>query len=95
MFVQRLDVEVALDDFIGVANDVIVAQELTENEVVSEILMERSRESDDVTAEGKEEDDDRDDENVITVTEVANMAQSLRCFVMTRKNLLDHGLDRQ
>jgi hypothetical protein len=30
---------VALDDFVGVDNDAIVVQELTEDEILSEILM--------------------------------------------------------
>jgi hypothetical protein len=52
---------------------------------VSENLMERNRASgNDVTPEGEEDDDD--DETVITVTEAANIARSLRRFVMTRKD---------
>jgi hypothetical protein len=38
-----------------------------------------------VTPEGEEDDDD--DETVITVTEAANIARSLRRFVMTRKDV--------
>jgi hypothetical protein len=57
---EKLDVEVASHDLIGVDNDAIV-QELTEDEIVSEILMERNGASgDDVTPEGEEEDNGND-----------------------------------
>jgi hypothetical protein len=46
-----------------------------------------------VTPKGEEEDDDGNEKNVIPVTEAANMAQSLRCFVMTRKDVLDCVLE--
>jgi hypothetical protein len=81
-----------LDDFIAVDNDAIVVQELTEDEIVSENLMERNRASgNDVTLEGEEDDDD--DETTITVTEAANIARSLRRFVMTRKDVPDRVLE--
>jgi hypothetical protein len=83
---------VPLDDFIAVDNDAIVVQELTEDEIVSENLMERNRASgNNVTPEGEEDDDD--DETVITVTEAANIARSLRRFVMTRKDVPDRVLE--
>jgi hypothetical protein len=54
--------------------------------------MERNRASgNDVTPEGEEDDDD--DETVITVTEAANIARSLRRFVMTRKGVPDRVLE--
>jgi hypothetical protein len=90
---QKLDVEVALDDFIGVDDDAIVVQELTEDEILSEILMQRNGASGDMTPVVEEEDDDGDDEHGITVTEAANMARRLRRFVMTRKHVLDRVLE--
>jgi hypothetical protein len=90
---QKLDVEVALDDFIGVDNDVIVVQELKEDEILSEMLMQRNGASGDITPEGEEDDDDGDDEHGISVTEAANMARRLRRFVMTRKGVPDRVLE--
>jgi hypothetical protein len=90
---QKLDVEVALDDFIGVDNDATVVQELTEDEILSEILMQRNGASGDMTPEGEEQDDDGGDEHVITVTEAANVARRLRRFVMTRKGVPDRVLE--
>jgi hypothetical protein len=43
-----------------------------------------------VTPEGEEDDDD---ETVITVTEAANIARSLRRFIMTRKDVPDRVLE--
>jgi hypothetical protein len=46
-----------------------------------------------MTPEGEEEDDDGDDEHVITVTEAANMARKFRRSVMTRKDVPDRVLE--
>jgi hypothetical protein len=84
---------VALDDFIGMDNDTSVFQELVEDEIVSQIFMRRNGASGDMTPGGERE-DDINDENIITVTEAADMAQSLQHFVMTRKmfwTVLDSG----
>lgn len=55
-----------------------------------QILMERNgRSGNDVTSE----EDDKDDENVITVMTASNMALHLRCFVMTKKDVPNHVLD--
>jgi hypothetical protein len=63
-FVPKLEIQVAFDSFIVVYNDVVIIQELTGDEIMSEILMERNETSgDDVTLEDEEEkDDDGDDE---------------------------------
>jgi hypothetical protein len=41
-FCQKLDVDVALDGFVGVDNDAIVVQNLIEEKIVSEIVIERN-----------------------------------------------------
>jgi hypothetical protein len=83
---------VALGNFIGVDNDAVV-QELSEDEIVSDILMERNGPSGNVTLEGEEEDDSGNNKNIITVAEAASMGQYLQFFIMTRKDILDRVLE--
>ena len=40
-----------------------------------------------------EGEDDGGDKNVIGVTEASNVMQSILCFVLTKKDFLDHVLD--
>jgi hypothetical protein len=81
-----------MDNFIGVDNDAVV-QELSEDEIVSDILMERNGPSGNVTLESEEEDDSSNNENIITVAEAASMGQYLQFFIMTRKDILDRVLE--
>jgi hypothetical protein len=81
---------VILDNSIHVDNDAIVVAEVTGDEKLLEILMERNGESgNNVT----QVDEDGDDEHVITIAEASNMALRLRRFVMTKKDVLDCVLE--
>jgi hypothetical protein len=66
---QELDVEVGLNDCTDVDNEASIVQELTEEEIVSEILVERNRASgNNVTHKGKKEDNSNDKNVVVTKT---------------------------
>jgi dihydroxyacetone kinase-like predicted kinase len=63
--------------FIGVNNNAIVVQEVTEDEIVSEIFMEGNGASgDDVTLEGEKDANDGDEENVISYRNSQHGAKS-------------------
>jgi N-acetyl-beta-hexosaminidase len=61
---QKLDAEVALNDCTDVGNEASIVQELTEEEIVSEIFVERNGIWQQCNTQGKKE-DNSNDENVI------------------------------
>jgi hypothetical protein len=69
----------------GVSNDVTVIQEVTEDSIVSEILMERAR----GPVSGVAEDEEDDDCVTPRLSDAAIVMHSLHCFLMSRKDIPD------
>jgi hypothetical protein len=70
-------------------NNAILTEEITGDQTVSGILMAGNRKCGNDIKPKDEEEDDGDDEIVITVTEASNMVQRLQHLVMTKKYVLD------